>query len=467
MGQTNENRMERFFEEMRGKRIAFCGIGGSNLPLIEMFRSKGASVMACDRKTREQLGGKAEQLEREGVSLCRGPDYLKQIDADIIFRTPGMRYHMPELEQARDNGTVVTSEMEVFFDLCPCKIVAVTGSDGKTTTTTILSEMLKAAGKTVHLGGNIGRPLLPDVESISPDDVAVVELSSFQLISMRKSPDIAVVTNVTPNHLDIHKDMAEYIDAKKNILIHQNAFGRAVLNLDNDITKGFVSAVRGETLLFSRRNPCKNGAWLREDGALMMSYRGQDIPVIKAEEILIPGAHNVENYLAAMSALWGIVPPETMAQVAKRFAGVEHRTELVRERNGVRYYNDSIASSPTRCISGTLSLFSQKILLIAGGYDKKIPFDALGPVIVDKVKLLILLGDTSDKIEQAVKNASSYYKGNPEILRVNTMEEAVQTAASYAQKGDVVALSPACASFDLYPNFEARGKHFKQLVNQL
>ena len=459
--------MKRFFEQLRGKRIAFCGIGGSNLPLIEMFRSKGAYVIACDKKTRDQLGNRADELEQQGVQLYLGSDYLKNLNADIIFRTPGMRYHMPELEQARKSGVVVTSEMEVFFDLCPCKIVAVTGSDGKTTTTTILSEMLKAAGKTVHLGGNIGHPLLPEVESISPNDIAVVELSSFQLISMRKSPDIAVVTNLTPNHLDLHKDMAEYIDAKKNILLHQNAFGRAVLNLDNDITKGFASVARGETLLFSRRQPCQNGAWLREDGTLMMSYRGQETPVIKAEDILIPGAHNVENYLAAIAALWGIVSPETMVQVAKKFAGVEHRTELVRECKGVRYYNDSIASSPTRCISGTLSLFPQKIILIAGGYDKKIPFDALGPVIVDKVKLLILLGDTSDKIEQAVKNASSYCKGNPEIFRVTSMEEAVQTAASHARKGDVVALSPSCASFDLYPNFEARGRHFKQLVNEL
>lgn len=467
MGELIENRVERFFQEMKGKRIAFCGIGGSNLPLIEIFHRKGAYVLACDKKTREELGEKAIKLEEQGIELCLGEDYLQNLNADIIFRTPGMKYHMPELEQARQNGIVVTSEMEVFFDLCPCKIVAVTGSDGKTTTTTIISEMLKACGKKVHLGGNIGRPLLPDIESIKADDVAVVELSSFQLISMRKSPDIAVVTNITPNHLDIHKDMAEYIDAKKNILLHQNAFGRAVLNLDNDITRGFAAVTRGETLLFSRRKPTENGAWLRDDGVLMMSYHGKDIPVFASKDIFIPGAHNIENYLAAITALWGIVPPEVMVQVAKSFGGVEHRTELVRELYGVRYYNDSIASSPTRCISGTLSLFPQKIVLIAGGYDKKIPFDALGPVVVEKVKILILLGNTADKIEKAVTESTSYCKGNPEIIRAHSMEEAVQTAFEKTSSGDIVALSPACASFDLYPNFEARGKHFKQLVNAL
>lgn len=467
MGEWTGDRVERFFQEIKGKRIAFCGIGGSNLPLIEMFHKKGAYVLACDKKTKEELGEKAQRLEKQNITLCLGEDYLKNLNADVIFRTPGMKYHMPELEQARQNGVVVTSEMEVFFDLCPCKIVAVTGSDGKTTTTTIISEMLKASGKHVHLGGNIGHPLLPDIEDIQPDDIAVVELSSFQLISMRKSPDIAVVTNITPNHLDIHKDMAEYIDAKKNILLHQNAFGRAVLNLDNDITKGFAAVTRGETLLFSRRKPSKNGAWLRDDGVLVMSYHGKTFSVLAAKDILIPGAHNVENYLAAITALWEIVPLEAMVQVAKTFGGVEHRTELVRELHGVRYYNDSIASSPTRCISGTLSLFPQKIVLIAGGYDKKIPFDALGPVIVDKVKLLILLGNTADKIEKAVTDSISYCKGNPEIIRVHSMDEAVQTAFEKTSSGDIVALSPACASFDLYPNFEARGKHFKQLVNAL
>ena len=459
-----DSRVQTFFERIRGKRVAFCGIGGSNLPLVKIFREKGAQVTACDKRTREQLGTAAGELEALGVTLKLGDGYLQDLDADIVFRTPGMRFYLPELEQARERGIAVTSEMEIFFDLCPCRIYGVTGSDGKTTTTTIISEFLKAQGKRVHLGGNIGSPLLPEIERISPDDVAVVELSSFQLISMRRSPDVAVVTNLSPNHLDIHKDMAEYIDAKKNIVSHQNAFGRAVLNADNEITAGFSSAVRGQCRLFSRRRPSRYGAWLRGDGMIMV---GENAEIMNAGEIRIPGNHNVENYLAAISAVWGEVGVDAIRRVAKTFAGVEHRMEFVRELDGVCYYNDSIGTSPSRTISGTLSFYKQKIILLAGGYDKKIPFDSLGPVIVDKVKVLILMGATADKIEESVKAAPGYGADRPKILRVGSMEEAVKAAKRSAVSGDVVSLSPACASFDMYPNFETRGNHFKELVNKL
>lgn len=462
-----DDRIERFFRGMKGKRVAFCGIGGSNLPLIRRFQEKGCRVLACERRSREELGETARELESRGVELHLGEGYLKDLDVDVIFRTPGMKFHLPELEAARARGVAVTSEMEVFFDLCPCKIFAVTGSDGKTTTTTIVSEMLKAAGKTVHLGGNIGRPLLPEIERIGEEDFAVVELSSFQLISMRRSPDVAVVTNLAPNHLDIHKDMEEYVDAKKNILLHQNAFGRAVLNLDNDITRSFSPLARGEVMHFSRRGQPENGAYLSESGMLQMSRFGVHTPILPADEIKIPGLHNVENYLAAISAVWGYVEPSAMAEVARSFNGVEHRAELVRELDGVTYYNDSIASSPTRTISGTLSLYDRKIVLIAGGYDKKIPFDALGPAVVEKVKTLILMGHTAGKIEAAVKQAPGYEEGCPNILHVSNMEEAVQAARGCTGPGDIVSLSPACASFDLYPNFMARGNHFKELVNAL
>ncbi|MBE6821664.1 MAG: UDP-N-acetylmuramoyl-L-alanine--D-glutamate ligase [Ruminococcaceae bacterium] len=456
-----------FYKNIKGKTVAFCGIGGSNLPLVKIFAQKGALVTARDRRDREALGKTADELERMGVRLQLGEDYLKNLEEEIIFRTPGMRYTLPELEQARRRGSAVTSEMELFFDLCPCKIVAVTGSDGKTTTTTIISEMLKASGKTVHLGGNIGNPLLPEVEKIQPDDIAVVELSSFQLISMRRSPDVAVVTNVSPNHLDVHKDMQEYIDAKKNILLHQNAFGRAVLNCDNAITLGFAEEARGDVLMFSRKQRCARGAWLSEDGEIVFTSNGVDTPVMNVSEIKIPGGHNIENYMAAICALWGWVEPETMAKIAAEFSGVEHRSEFVRELDGVRYYNDSIGTTPSRTARGMLSLFDQKIILIAGGYDKKIPFDSFGPVVVDRVKVLVLMGATADKIEASVKAAPQYREGSPEIIRVHSLEEAVNACRKAAVEGDIVALSPACASFDMFPNYETRGEEFKKLVNLL
>lgn len=462
-----DSRVKIFLDTLNGKKIALCGIGSSNLPLIALFKKYGAQVTACDRRTKEELGDVAQEAQRAGASLSLGERYLDGLYVEILFRTPGMRYYMEELVRFRKNGVAVTSEMELFFDLCPCRIIAVTGSDGKTTTTSVIAQMLRAAGKRVHLGGNIGKPLLPEIETISHNDVAVVELSSFQLISMRKSPSIAVVTNLTPNHLDMHKDMQEYVYAKKNIILHQNAFGRAVLNLDNSITDAFAEECRGMVYKFSCQKPVENGCYLASDGSIRMAVGGHTTKVMDQADIRIPGMHNVQNYLAAIGAVWGLVDKETIQEVARTFQGVEHRAEFVREVNGVRYYNDSIASSPTRTISGTLSLYDQKIILIAGGYDKNIPYAPLGPVIVQKVKLLILLGATADKIEAAVRQAQGYSAGNPVILRVNTMEEAVQAAHAHAQSGDIVSMSPASASFDLYKNFDQRGKHFKKLVNSL
>ncbi|RAQ22564.1 UDP-N-acetylmuramoyl-L-alanine--D-glutamate ligase [Hydrogeniiclostridium mannosilyticum] len=461
-----ENRAERFFQQMQGKRVAFCGIGGSNLPLIKIFAQRGAVVSARDRRGYQQVQQAAE-LEKMGVRLVLGDGYLQDLTEEVVFRTPGMPYHLPELEAARRRGAAVTSEMEVFMDLCPCKVYGVTGSDGKTTTTTILAKMLAAAGKKVHLGGNIGRPLLPDIWQIGPDDVAVVELSSFQLISMRRSPDVAVVTNISPNHLDVHKDMQEYVEAKENILLHQNAFARTVLNLDNAYTAGFAGDVRGSLYGFSSLQRPERGAFLSAEGLLVMTDGGQEFPVLRAEEIKLPGRHNIENYLAAFCALWGDVAPETMAQVARSFAGVEHRTELVREHRGVRWYNDSIATTPSRTVQGMLSLFPQKILLIAGGYDKKVPFEPMGQPVVEKVKTLVLIGATAPAIEKAVREAPGYREGAPVILHAATLEEAVRLCGKYAQPGDIAALSPACASFDMFPNYETRGDLFKEYVQKL
>lgn len=458
--------VEKFFKEIKGKTVAFIGIGTSNLPLIKLFADKGAKVVACDKKDFASLGENGLKAKEYGAELVLGDNYLSNIKADIVFRSPGTPFYKDELIKLRENGAVLTSEMEVFFDLCPCKTIAVTGSDGKTTTTTIISEMLKAAGKNVHLGGNIGKPLLPEIETINPADYAVVELSSFQLISMRKSPDIAVVTNLAPNHLDIHKDMEEYIESKKNIILHQNAFAKAVLNLDNEITNGFSKDVRGRLAKFSIKEKLFNGAYL--DGTtICYSDYGKITEIMNIKEIKIPGMHNVENYLAAIAAVWGIVNVDTIAAVAKTFGGVEHRAEFVREYRGVKYYNDSIASSPTRTALGTLSLYDEKIIIIAGGYDKHIPYEPLGPVINDKVKVLILLGDTAPKIEAAVKSADNYNADEIKIINVENMEQAVSAAVENAKRGDIVSLSPASASFGLYKNFEERGNHFKSIVNGL
>lgn len=455
-----------FFDSIKGKRIALIGMGRSHMPLIPLFTKYGAQIIACDKRDRAALGELAAKAEADGAQLSLGETYLDDLDVDIALRTPGMRFYCDELNALRDKGVVISSEMEIFFDICPCRIFAVTGSDGKTTTTTVISEMLKRQGYNVHIGGNIGKPLLPEIETIREDDVCVVELSSFQLISMRQSPDVAVVTNLAPNHLDIHKDMQEYIDSKKNIILYQNNSDKAVLNLDNDITRSFAPECKGRVEYFSRTQTVDNGCYLDGD-MIVRADNGEKTEVLDIHDIKIPGMHNVENYMTAICAVWNYVSVENIRSVARDFGGVEHRAEFVRELDGVKYYNDSIASSPTRTASGTLSLYDFKIILIAGGYDKHLDYTELGDVICDKVKIAILMGATADKIETAIRSSSRYSDNNPVIVRVRDMEEAVKCAHERAVSGDIVSMSPASASFDLYKDFDARGKHFKSLVNAL
>lgn len=456
--------VQEYLDRLAGKRVAVLGIGVSNTPLIHMLLRAGAKVTACDKRAREEFGGKIEELESLGASIHLGEDYLDHLKGqDIIFRTPGLRPDLPQLTAAVERGSVLTSEMETFFQVCPCPIIGVTGSDGKTTTTTIIAKLLKAEGKNVYLGGNIGKPLLPDAGMMEPSDVAVVELSSFQLMTMDMSPHIAVVTNLAPNHLDVHKSMGEYISAKENIFLHQNPGDRVILNNDNDITRSFVSVAKGHVTLFGRREePEGDGVFLRENAIWVRDGRGER-EVLPLKDILLPGDHNVENYMAAIGAVNGLVKDETIRAFAASFGGVEHRIELVRELKGVKYYNDSIASSPTRTMAG-LKCFPEKVILIAGGYDKHIPFDDLGPAIVEHVKLLILTGDTSPKIRSAVENSPEYQPGKPDIREFHAFADAVDEAHREAQPGDVVILSPACASFDRFKNFAERGETFKRIV---
>ena len=458
--------LHEYLQGMKGKTAAVIGLGVSNRPLVELLARNGVKVIACDRKERAALGGAAAHYEALGAVLHLGEGYLRDLDADVVFRTPGMRPDVPELLEAKAHGAVITSEMEAFFAVCPCPILGVTGSDGKTTTASVIAELLKAEGRRVWLGGNIGRPLLADAEQMTPDDLAVLELSSFQLMDMPYSPQVAVLTNLAPNHLDVHRDMAEYIASKENIYLHQSARDTAIFNADNAITRDLSGKAVGRARLFSRQEEVADGAFVR-GGAIWLRDAAGEREVLPLADIRLPGWHNVENYMASLLAVDGLVRDETVRRVAREFAGVEHRIEFVRELHGVRYYNDSIATSPTRVISGMLSLFPQKILLIAGGYDKHIPFEPLGPAVCDKVKTLILLGDTAQKIQDAVQAAPQYQEGCPEILRVDNMEQAVAAAAAHAQPGDIVSLSPACAAFDLYPNFEVRGRHYKDIVNGL
>ena len=451
-----------YIDSLKGKSIAVIGIGVSNTPLIELLAQSGCDVTACDKRSIDELeAGEGKKLLSMGVKLCLGENYLDDLRQDIIFRTPGLMPFDPHLEAARARGSVITSEMELFFALCPCKIIAVTGSDGKTTTTTIISELLKAEGKHVHLGGNIGHPLLCETPEIKPEDYAVLELSSFQLHSMKCRPDIAVITNVSPNHLDKHKDYQDYIDAKSEIFLMQCPDDKLILNLDDGHTEYYKSLSHSTIRYFTDTTRIENGTCC-VNGELYRFGR----PLMRKDEIKLPGEHNVQNYLAAFAAVEGIVSDENCRKVAESFGGVEHRLELVRELRGVKYINDSIGTSPTRTAAG-LHALKTKPIVIAGGYDKHIPFDGLGDELCLYSKRVYLTGYTAEKIRDSIFKSKYYKPGAPEVTLMDDFTETVLAAAKSAESGDIVLLSPACAAFDRFKNFAERGEYFKKIVMEL
>ena len=457
--------LSQYIDSIRGRRIAVIGIGVSNTPWIRKLLENGCRVTACDRRTMEQLGETGEELLALGAQLKLGEDYLDGLDQDIIFRTPGLMPFDEHLQRARERGSCVTSEMEVFFSLCPCDIIAITGSDGKTTTTTIISELLKAAGRTVHLGGNIGNPLLCEVDSMRSEDITVLELSSFQLHSMRCKPHVAVITNLTPNHLDKHKDFQDYIDAKRQIYLEQDENDKLVLNRGDEHSPYYESFAHSRVCWFSDREPVDDGCFA-ENGEIFRVSGGERRRVMAVDEIRLPGEHNVQNYLAAFAATEGYVPDEICRQVAMTFAGVEHRLEQVRVLNGVTYINDSIGTSPARTIAG-LNAMKTKPIIICGGYDKHIPFDPLGDALCQLAKEVYLTGATAEAIHRAILDSPYYAGSGLRIHRIEDFRETVLAAARAARQGDIVLLSPACAAFDRFKNFAERGRYFKQLVMEL
>lgn len=457
-----KKKYNEFKEFIANKKTAVVGMGISNRPLIHYLVKLGAKVTAFDKKSRNEIGEIAKEFENEGVKLVLGENYLDFLTGfEVIFKTPSMRIDSPALVKASEQGTYITSEMEEFVKYCPAKVIGVTGSDGKTTTTTLIYNILKQEGFKTWVGGNIGTPLFTEIENIKAEDRVVLELSSFQLMTMNVSPEVSVITNLSPNHLDMHKDMDEYIEAKKNIFKFGDKSSITILNLDNNITASMKNEPLGEVREFSVKEKPENGAYYKE-GKLYVRNKF----VCNKEDIIIRGMHNVENYLAAFCATVDDASVESMKAVATTFKGVEHRAEFIREYNGVKYYNDSIATSPTRTLA-SLRAFEKPVILIAGGYDKHIPFEPLAEEGYDKIKLLILLGATKANIKAVFDKVITEKNIKLPILIANDLEEAVNIAKEEAESGDVVTLSPACASFDAYPNFEARGNKFKELVKNL
>lgn len=454
--------------ELTGRRVSVVGLGKSNVALVHYLLRKGAIVTARDQKTAEELGAVYDHLGALGVEFRLGPGYLQGLEpSEVIFLTPGMRKDFPEIVRARQRGAVISTEVDLFMHLCRAPIVGITGSSGKTTTTTLTGAILEAAGFKTYVGGNIGRPLIDIVDSIPESAVVVLELSSFQLELVTRSPRIAVVTNISPNHLDMHASMAAYVGAKGRIYAYQSENDALVLNADDAYAPAMAKEADGRVLWFSRRKEVPTGAHI-QDGRIVLSKEtaaGRSvIDICSTSEIRLLGEHNLENVLAAcvVGHLMGATPG-TMREVVTSFTGVAHRLELVREHNGVRYYNDSIATSPSRAVAG-IRAFDRPVILIAGGYDKNLPFDEFAKVVVERAKAVFLIGEAAEKIARAI--AAQPGKAPP-VAFCATLEEAVSRAKAESRPGDVVLLSPACASYDMFPNFEARGERFRKVVHEL
>jgi len=447
------------------REVAVVGIGVSNLSLINYLLGHGARVFAMDRKTREELGQTAATLEAKGVTLRLGPGYLDELHRyELVFLTPGMKKDLPEVERARESGARIDSEMGLFLSLCRGRTVAVTGSAGKTTTTTLTGEMLKASGRNVFVGGNIGTPLIEHLDEITEQDVVVLELSSFQLELTKVSPQVAGITNIGVDHLDVHGSVEAYRDAKKNIFRFQRPEDITALNADNEITRALAPECPGRVLFFSRQSQLDQGAFLKDD-RLYVHLDGREHVLCKASEVGIHGPHNLENaLLASLLSISAGADADAVSSVLVSFKGVEHRLETVCECDGVRYVNDSIATSPVRAIAALRAL-PAPILLIAGGYDKGLSYTDYARAMRGKVRMLFTLGKTADKIERAVREELG--DDAMPIQRVDSLEQAVMRAHEEARVGDTVLLSPASASYDMFRNFEERGQRFKQLVREM
>ena len=460
-------KLKEFNEYIRFRKVAVIGLGVSNLPLLEYLHDKKAKVTVFDERTIEEIPQETiNKINMYEFETSFGKNCLEKLNGfNLIFRSPSCLPTRKELQQEAEKGAIVTTEVEMLMEMCPCKIIGVTGSDGKTTTTSMINAILKEAGYNTFLGGNIGTPLFTKLPEIKPDDIVVLELSSFQLMNMQVSPDIAVITNITPNHLNIHKDYQEYIDAKKNIFKNQDENGILILNYDNDITRSCAKEAKGKVIFFSSKEKLDNGFIVDEEIIKECEDKVRK-HILNTNEVILRGNHNFQNIATALAATKTLVDTDIAVQAIKEFKPVEHRIEFIREIDGVKWYNDSASSSPTRTLSG-INAFKENIVLIAGGYDKNLDYEPLAKPVLDKVSKLILIGQTAEKIFDAVKNEADKQNKKIDIYMCDSLEQTIDIAKKTSKKGDVVLFSPASASFDMFKNFADRGEKFKNLVNNI
>ena len=460
-------KLEEFNNYVKFRKVAIIGMGVSNMPLLDYFYEKKSKVMVFDnREISEMPKDIMDKITEYSMEFSLGKNYLSKLNNfDLIIRSPSCMPTIPEIEREATRGAIVTTEVELLMKMCPCKIIGITGSDGKTTTTTLISEIIKAGGYECYVGGNIGTPLFTKLKDIMPDDVVVLELSSFQLMGMEISPDIAVITNISPNHLNIHKDYEEYIDAKKNIFKYQNKDGILVTNFDNEITKNASMQAKGKVIYFSSKVKLDNG-YIVDGNTIKQCEDKLRKHLLSSKDIIIRGTHNYENICAALAATETLVDKDIAIETCKNFKGVAHRIEFVKEINRVKWYNDSASSTPTRTISG-INSFHEDIVLIAGGSDKNLDYTPLAKPIIDNVKVLILMGETSEKIFNCVKDEEEKTKKKIKIFTCSSLNQAVILAKRNSKPGQVVLFSPASASFDMFKNAYDRGDKFKAAVREM
>ena len=460
-------KLEEFNQYIQFRKIAIIGLGVSNIPLIDYLYNKKARVTVFDDRNIEEIPKEImDKITNYNFEFSFGPNSLEKLKGfDMILRSPSCLPTKPELVKEAERGAIVTSEIELLMKMCPGKIIGVTGSDGKTTTTSMIYAILKKAGLNAYLGGNIGVPLFTKLEEMKQQDIIVLELSSFQLMGMEVSPDISVITNITPNHLNIHKDYEEYIDSKKNIYRFQDENGIVVLNYDNEITRKCANEVKGKVIFFSSKEKLENG-FIVDENVIKKCEDKVRIHILDTKDLILRGKHNYQNVCTALAATNSLVDINIAIKAVKNFKPVEHRIEFIREIDNVKWYNDSASSSPTRTLSG-LNAFDEDIILIAGGYDKNLDYTPLAKTIVEKVKTLILIGQTAGKIFDAVKKELENQNKKLDIYMCDTLENTIEIAKKSAKPGQVVLFSPASASFDMFKNFADRGNKFKNLVNAI
>ena len=466
---SNRNqKLEEFNQFIRFRKIAIIGLGVSNIPLLDYLYQKQAMVTVFDNRTIDDIPTEImEKITNYGFTYSFGEKALEKLNNfAVIFRSPSCLPTQPELQREAKNGAIVTTEIELFMKMCPAKIIGVTGSDGKTTTTSLIYAILQNAGYHTFLGGNIGTPLFTKLPEITENDVVVLELSSFQLMEMEVSPQIAVITNITPNHLNIHKDYEEYINAKKNIFQYQDENGILVLNYDNEITRNCAKEAKGKVIFFSSNHKLDNG-YIIDENIIKSCQDKIRKHILQVDEVILKGKHNYENIATALAATETLVELDNAVDTIKNFSPVAHRIEFVREIGGIKWYNDSASSSPTRTIAGIQAFDKEKIVLIAGGYDKNLEYNTLAKPILDKVDTLILMGQTAGKIFEVVKEEMEKQNKQIPIYMANDLDNAISLAKKYAKIGEVVLFSPASASFDMFRNAVERGEKFKEKVNNL